>query len=441
MSEPSLVERPTPLLMQLNWLIRLRWVAAAVVIVGTACDRLWLHWYEHDLRMLALGAGIAAYNLALWLIVARMQRRQFRRSASLLATACGQILLDLAALTAFVLWTGGMESPLLGFYVFHMVFASFLLPWPIAYVGAAIATAMLFTSLWATDAWPTDLIHRLLTVGWVTMLIFTVYLANHITRSLRRHRLRLARQNQQIREMTDRLRHQQAAMIQHEKMAALGQMAAGVAHEIANPLASMDSLLQLLQRKPDQVRPDAVETLVKQVDRINAIVSQMTRFAHPGDSQWQRVSVSDMIEQALDMVRLDRRSRGVAVECDIGSDGGSIRVQPQAMQQVLVNLMINAMDAMADVAQPRLLIRATREAEHCLIRIIDNGHGIEPQHMDHLFEPFFTTKPVGKGTGLGLSVSYGIVRQHGGRIEVASESGRGATFTVYVPLNQGGSQD
>jgi C4-dicarboxylate-specific signal transduction histidine kinase len=233
--------------------------------------------------------------------------------------------------------------------------------------------------------------------------------------------------------MTSQLRRQQQALIQHEKMVAMGQMAAGVTHEIANPLASMDSVLQLMQRRPEKLRPESVQTLREQVSRIHQIITQMKAFAHPAEMQRQTLALNDVVNASIDMVRFDKRVQAVEVERRFDPEAGVIELLPQALQQVLVNLTINALDPMNDVQHPRLIVRTERREGWCVIEVTDNGHGITPEHMDRLFEPFFTTKPVGKGTGLGLSISYSLVQKQGGSISVRSEPGRGTTFTIRLP--------
>jgi C4-dicarboxylate-specific signal transduction histidine kinase len=213
-------------------------------------------------------------------------------------------------------------------------------------------------------------------------------------------------------------------------------MAAGVAHEIANPLASMDSLLQLMQRKPERARPEAVTSLREQIERIAQITQQMRAFAHPGEgAREQTVELNEIVEQALHMLRFDKRLRSVRLERQFSSSAGSIAVLPQALQQVLVNLIINALDALEQQPDPLLTVRTNRHDGWCLIEVSDNGSGIPPELMGRLFEPFFTTKPVGKGTGLGLSISYSLVQRHGGSISVRSQVGRGSSFTIRIPVS------
>jgi len=261
-----------------------------------------------------------------------------------------------------------------------------------------------------------------------------VYVANVITRDLRRHRRRLLRKNRRIRTIKDQLERHQEMMIQQEKMAGLGQMAAGVAHEIANPLASMDSVLQLMLRNPQKVTTQNIETLRQQVARIHRTVQQMTAFAHPLESQWRTMPLNEVVEGAQRLVTMDGRWRRARIEADLDPATGSIALLPQAVEQVLVNLIFNALDAMQGTEQPVLRLRTWRSERWCCIEVSDNGEGIRPEHLNRVFEPFFTTKPVGKGTGLGLSISYSLIRKQGGDIKVHSVPGAGATFTIRLPV-------
>ncbi len=227
-------------------------------------------------------------------------------------------------------------------------------------------------------------------------------------------------------------------MVQHEKMVAMGQLAAGVAHEIANPLASMDSALQLMQRNPDRLSGQVVEKLREQIKRINLTVRQMTDFAHPGDQQWQKTTIDEIVMRSLQMLRFDHRLRSahLKIQRELPKGAGAVNTRPHAVEQVLVNLILNALDAMADQSEPRLDLRVYRQGQVCLVDVQDNGHGIAPEDIDHIFEPFFTTKPVGTGTGLGLTISYTTTRDHGGTIDVESST-EGTKFTISLPILEG----
>lgn len=416
---------------QLAWFIRLRWVAAAgVIVVGLLSG--WIPWLEsRPGPMLVLGVFLLLYNVAMQRLVRSGMMAQRQR---LHVLAWGQVCIDLACLTLLTLWTGDLSSPVAGFYVFHMIFASLLLPRATAYGCAAVGILMLAMGLELSGRWPTAGSDRqIIFAGWIMTLVLTVHLANHITRALRRQRRRLLRQNREIRRIGRRLSMQQDTIIAQEKMAALGQMAAGITHEIANPLASMDSLLQLMQRRPERADAKAIETLRAQVTRINKIVRQMTTFAHPGEGNWETAAINGMVESALDMLRFDPRFAAVQVERQLDPAAGEARVIPHAMQQVLVNVITNALDAMTQTPGPKLIVRTEPAGKWCTIRVTDNGHGIREEHLQRVFEPFFTTKPIGKGTGVGLSISYRLVKKQDGEIAVVSKVGEGTTFTIRLP--------
>jgi len=419
---------------QLRWFIRLRWGITAGVIAGALVDRYWVGWYEDHGGMLAVGGCLLGYNVLLHVLLGS-RPRPAKRPGALIALAWLQIVTDLACLTVLTLWTGGVHSPLLGFYVWHMVIASILLPHLVAYAGAAMSGVMLTAGLWLTGQWPDSRPDKLLMLGWLAMLVGTVYLASNITRKLREHRRRLMEHRQRLVSMSQELRRQQRAMVQQDKMAAMGQMAAGVAHEIANPLACMDSLMQLVQRKPERMKDEVFDKLREQIVRISEIVRQLTHFAHPDEARWETISIHDVVDRALQMMRFDDRIRKghVRVEQQRSRDACCmVTAQPHALVQVLVNVILNALDAMADEPDPQLDIRAWGQEGKCFIEVTDNGHGISPEHRDHLFEPFFTTKPVGRGTGLGLAISYRLIRSHGGDIE-AENLEKGARFTIHLP--------
>jgi PAS domain S-box-containing protein len=248
------------------------------------------------------------------------------------------------------------------------------------------------------------------------------------------------RSEEELKRLNEELKRQQQSLVQHEKLAAMGQMAAGVAHEISNPLANMDAVLQLVERQPERLRGETVDALREQVARVHRIVRQMTYFAHPDEACWERLPINDVVEGALAMVRFDRRLREVDVQRDLSPSAGEVTLLPHAIQQVLVNLVLNALDAIEGVTEPRLTISTRRKESWSIIEVADNGRGIAPEDLPRIFEPFFTTKPVGKGTGLGLPISCSLIERHDGRCDVESTPGQGTRFAVWLPVSGGGSR-
>lgn len=431
-STASGAAHPRLLVQQVRWFMTLRWIAGALVLAGSVIDWQILGWFPNTWRGILVGAALLAANAAIQQWV-RRGAALLRRPRRLLAVIWTQIAVDLLMLSLLVLWTGGLSSPMTGFFVFHMVFASLLLGPIMACAAATLAAALLLALLALAGEAPATRDEWLQAAGLVLTLYVTVLIVNRITRRLRDDERRVLAHHGRILEMSRRLRDQQQAMVQHEKMVALGQMAAGLAHEIANPLASMDSVLQLMQRNPEAPRSGALLTLRQQIERIHTIVRQMTSFARPDSPSGTPIPLGQLIDRVIQVVDLDRRLDRVRIVRDVPEPLARTCTLPLAMQQVLVNLAINAIDAMAEAPDPVLTFAASRDHGCVVLRVTDTGTGIAPEHLSRIFEPFFTTKPVGKGTGLGLSISYRLVERHGGRLEVESRPGAGATFTLRFP--------
>ena len=224
-----------------------------------------------------------------------------------------------------------------------------------------------------------------------------------------------------------------AQMVEKEKMVAVGQMASGIAHEVGNPLSSISSIVQMLRRTGAagtmRERLDLIET---HIQRISAIVRQVVSLARPTREHWELLDVADPLIEAVSLVEFDRRARNVTVDFVRPEDLARTYGLRGQLQQVFLNLAINALDAMPDGGTLTIGARPTRDA--VVVRIRDTGCGIAEQAGRRIFEPFFTTKDPGHGTGLGLAVSYGIVQKHGGRIEYQSEVGKGTEFIVEIPI-------
>jgi PAS domain-containing protein len=198
MVPPTETESPSLLLAELRWFLRLRWLAALAVILATASNALGQGWSaDLHIRFLVVGAAILGYNLLFWPLVQKHPDQGGRPSPAVLAW--GQIVPDLAALTLLMVWTGGLASPLLLAYVLHMVLASLLLQPIAAYGAAAAAMVLAFGGLWLTDQWPADRNETLMALGWMLILLLTVFLTNHISHGLRVNEEKLRQQNRRTR--------------------------------------------------------------------------------------------------------------------------------------------------------------------------------------------------------------------------------------------------
>ncbi|MBI2486084.1 MAG: HAMP domain-containing protein [Deltaproteobacteria bacterium] len=227
----------------------------------------------------------------------------------------------------------------------------------------------------------------------------------------------------------------EAQVIHQEKMAAFGLLAAGVAHEVGNPLTSLSSLVQYVERKKcdESVCQEETFSLMRfHIDRIANIVREMVDFARPPKYEWCLTQVNDVIQSAIGIAKYDPCDKEVEVKTLLDPEIPLITLVPDQLLQVCLNIILNAFDAMQPGGE--LTITSKQVEEKVEIAFEDNGPGMSKEVMKHVFEPFFTTKEAGKGTGLGLSVSYGIIKNFGGEILVESQIGRGTTFTVVLPL-------
>lgn len=215
------------------------------------------------------------------------------------------------------------------------------------------------------------------------------------------------------------------------RLAVLGQLAAGVAHEIGNPLSSIHARLQLMKRSGDaEFARESVSTLQTQIDRIGRIVRGVSNLARkPGDT-WSAVDLNAVIEEAISLVKFDKRAAAIPFTADLQPRLGSVYGIREQLLQVFINLLLNAVEAMPDGGLVE--IRSREHNGRVTVTVTDTGAGFADGVRLRLFEPFFTTKP--HGTGLGLSISYSLLHAHGGFIDGRSEPGRGAIFTVTLPI-------
>lgn len=243
--------------------------------------------------------------------------------------------------------------------------------------------------------------------------------------------------NEMSRKMSadiESLRSLNEKLARAERLAAMGTLAAGVAHEVNNPLASISSLVQMLrsQSADNAETREKLDLISTQIGRITRVTRDLTEFARVRPASRTEVDINEVIEASLRLASFDSEFQKLELVKSLSSDLGRIIADGDQLQQVFLNLLLNSRDAMPSGG--RLSVSSARRNGEITISIKDSGAGISDSARTQLFDPFFTTKPAGKGTGLGLSVCYGIVSAHDGRIEVESESG-GTVFNVILPAS------
>jgi two-component system NtrC family sensor kinase len=235
-------------------------------------------------------------------------------------------------------------------------------------------------------------------------------------------------------------RRLQDQLIQSEKMSAVGQLIAGIAHDLNNPLASVVGFADFLAERPDVPAGlrEPLGVIREEAERASNIVRSLLSFARKQDRRRQPTPLRPLLEATLLLLRNELMARGVESRLEVEPDLPAPAADANQLQQVLVNLINNAAQAIASTGRPGTIrIRARSWLDGVAIDVIDDGPGMSEELAARVFDPFFTTKPEGHGTGLGLSISHGIVKEHGGRITLRTEKGRGATFTVQLPVGPG----
>jgi two-component system NtrC family sensor kinase len=245
-------------------------------------------------------------------------------------------------------------------------------------------------------------------------------------------------------ERTKQLQAAQKKLLHSDRLASLGQLSASVAHEINNPISGVLNLSMLLQRmlKQDGVPPERIEEFRKylaqvtsETARVGRIVSDLLAFSRRSKPQRAPADLNRIVKTTLSLVQHKMKLSNVQVETRFVAVPAALCDASQ-IQQIVLNLLLNAAEATQSKPERRVTVETSAADGYVFLTVSDNGEGIQPENLARIFDPFFTTKPEGKGVGLGLAVSYGIIQAHGGDIEVKSQPGVGAAFTVSLPVEQ-----
>jgi two-component system sensor histidine kinase HydH len=244
--------------------------------------------------------------------------------------------------------------------------------------------------------------------------------------------LRLDESHRKLREQTDILFQTEEQLRRADRMSALGHLSAGMAHEIRNPLGAIQGAVEILRDDydPHDAKYEFIQILLKETDRLNKIVQEFLGFARPKQPDLQPADVNEELESILLLTAQEARKSGITVDKQLGLSVGKQRLDAGLLKQAFLNLILNALQAMPQGGV--LTVESGLSNGMVVVRIADTGVGISEENRKRLFSPFFTTKK--NGTGLGLAITYRIIENHQGSIDVASEPGKGTTFTVKIPI-------
>ena len=240
---------------------------------------------------------------------------------------------------------------------------------------------------------------------------------------------------EKVKARSDELVRMQSRVAQSERLASIGMLAAGVAHEVNNPLGGILALTALTLEDLPEDHPDRdnLEEVVRQTERCRDIVKHLLEFSRQTAAGSEEVDLNDALERTLDLLRRQSLFFNIAVEKRLAEELPPLRADRSQLQQVFMNILMNAAQAMDEEGRLTVITRPARDGEAVEVELRDTGCGIPKEHLDRIFDPFFTTGKEGHGTGLGLSIAYGIITKHGGTISVESEVGVGTSFTIQLP--------
>lgn len=328
----------------------------------------------------------------------------------------------------------GLDSPFRFYYFLSLLLVAIRYSPTVTY-----ATFALHACSYATLALTNGVSDRQELVSLTLMLVFmgwVTWASTALTMLLKQTGRELTTLNaqleQRIMRRTRELQESQALIVQQEKQAAFGLLAAGIAHEVGNPLAAISSLVQMMNRKPlpDEMH-DRLGLIDEQLRRIQRTLRELIQFSRPGTNEFQQCHIHDIIDNALSIAKYYKRKKGRSISIDYGENVPPVTVIRDQWVQVFLNLVLNALDATEEGGKLQICTRC--EDGHVEVLVKDSGSGIPETYREHLFEPYFTTKPT--GTGLGLFVCRNIVESSQGEISLLSSGPTGTDFLVRIPAS------
>ncbi|MFH1981839.1 MAG: ATP-binding protein [Pseudomonadota bacterium] len=243
-----------------------------------------------------------------------------------------------------------------------------------------------------------------------------------------------------VNRMMEELEKRQDQLVQSRKIASIGTLTAGIAHEINNPINNLSLILESLieegQDMDSAERAKLYQEAMDQADRTSEIVKNLLEFSRASHPRVEMVDIEALVDKTARLIGNEMNLKGISFVKQVADNIPMVRLDQGGLQQVLLNLFLNAIQAMGNGGELKIVIGASDAEGDIRIDVMDNGPGIAPEHIGQVFDPFFTTKKEGVGTGLGLSVSYNIIKKNGGRMEVRSTPGRGACFSIFLPFRE-----
>ncbi|GAB4138935.1 MAG: hypothetical protein Fur0037_04890 [Planctomycetota bacterium] len=439
MTLPEEARRARDLLVQIEWFNRLRLLAAASAIWLTA---LAVHVLDVPLDpwpLYTLGASIAAVDGLFLLVFPRLRSAGPRGLSRHVAL---QIALDILILTLLLHFSGGITNPLVLFYLFHTFVAALLLSVKAAVlVSAGSLAALAALGLSERRGW---VAHHPLGLGLFDLFqikplgLLLLFLAYALTSAFSIYFV--ATVLRRLRERERQIVHMGRHLALSEKLASVGTLAAGVSHEINNPVGVIRNKVQILRyRIQDGDGPDKLLSELDAIDKHSRRIAQITdgllAFSRETPFALKPTDLHALVREAAELVRVPFKRAEVELDLVLAETAPKVMGSGNHLLQVLINILLNAKDA--SHAGSIVRVATDESGGEAAVAITDFGVGISEENLAKIFDPFFTTKDVDRGTGLGLAISHGIVQRHGGRIEVESAPGQGATFRVVLPLAGG----
>jgi two-component system, NtrC family, sensor kinase len=410
--------------------VKLRWFGVVIgyILVQT---RTGLHDPWAVRAFLALGAGYAALDLVFW----RMGEVFLQRWPLFVS------LMESVFITLLCYHDTGLNSPFRWYYLLSLICCSIRYRRAVAWWTLAfhsLSLLCLARILGSPGIWQSSLLLTLTIMAWVT------WASSSLAGSLHAAGEELGQLNEElasvredlerrVQERTDALRASQARVIQQEKMAAFGLLAAGIAHEVGNPLTALSSLVQILKRRrPDAYTAEKLDLAARQLQRIERTIRELIDFSRPASTAVAQVRIAEVVDEALGIAKYYQRTKQRSITTSVAADLPPARGVRDYLTQVVLNLVLNAVDATDDMG--RIHVGAHTEGGWLVLSVDDDGRGISVADRCRLFQPFFTTKA--HGTGLGLFVSRQIAEELAGTLTFRSEPGAGSTFFVRLPLDR-----